>query len=383
MAAVEELGVLVDAASARKSSVTSRKLPPYEGHISSSNAKLTLSSVKIYKYGSYWMRLSIATHYREQLGMDERDIVAAGLAGQCRKVGKLQEVVVCPTCNPSTSVITVTEPYGETCAKTSPEGMEQYQFTLRSNCTSSRDHLKALLLMEVKLGPHSLLSPTFVLRARKKPSRPIIKRNTPPTDMESTQSDPIDSFPIIEGFSLLQPLPTFSPALPTLQSVQPLHQQLQALQQQIQQAPHLSPRQQLTDSDMGVTEKPMERVPPPPPIASPPPIGSYVTRALRVHLNEADWRRLFSHFVILARQICGIADLGTAFVPRFASPESPGVAVITIATQQPLETPLTVQNSVEQCFTLFSLYLANLVPSYANLYTRDLLTSGVVTVIPF
>ena len=67
--------------------------------------------------------------------------------------------------------------------------MEEYRFTLRSNCTSSRlivsiagyclffyrDHLKAMLVMEVQLAATvCLLSPSFVLRARKKRARVVI-----------------------------------------------------------------------------------------------------------------------------------------------------------------------------------------------------------------
>ncbi|KAH3756532.1 hypothetical protein Pelo_11643 [Pelomyxa schiedti] len=365
---IEEFGVFIDSTNPAVAT-SSLKHAQSEGQVSACNAKITLSSVKIYKYGSYWMRLSIRGDYREQLGLGEQDMVVAGLAAQCRRAGKLQEPVMCPSCCPSSSVITVTEPYGETCAKTSPEGMEQYQFTLRSNCTSSRDHLKALLLMEVKLGQISILSPTFVLRARKKPSRTTQKRNTPtppPPDVEAHRTPINDSTTIFSS-------PSFS-TFPSVDSV--LHQHLQSVQTQ-------QPSHQLPESPVAFCEKRVACPTSVPAVNATPPIGSYITRALRVAFNEADWRRLFSHFVVLSQHICGIADLGTAFIPRYTYPDSPGVAVITIATQpQPGNAQIT-QSSIEQCFTLFSLYLANLIQSYTNLYNTDLLSTGVVSVIPF
>lgn len=46
---------------------------------------------------------------------------------------------------------------------------------------------------------------------------------------------------------------------------------------------------------------------------------NFATRALCVRATDAEWRTLFDHFVILARQIPGVVDVGTAFVAKYSS----------------------------------------------------------------
>lgn len=72
-------------------------LPPAPGSMAAlapppreeEHARLTLSDQKIFKYGSYWMRLEIRKNFRTTLGLSDDDIIEAGLNVRCRKVGRL------------------------------------------------------------------------------------------------------------------------------------------------------------------------------------------------------------------------------------------------------------------------------------------------------
>lgn len=55
-----------------------------------------------------------------------------------------------------------------------------------------------------------------------------------------------------------------------------------------------------------------------------------------------------------------------------------GIAILTLAH----EDSETRRTTVEQCFTIFSLYLANLIPGYPNVFQGDLLSTGTVAVVP-
>lgn len=320
-------------------------------------AKLTLSAVKIYKYGSYWMRLSIGTDFRKSIGLREQDVVVAGLAGKCCRLGTNHDAVVCVLCNPSMPVVTVSEPCGETCAKISPDGMEQYQFSLRSNCTSSRDHLKALLFMEVKLTDSlTLSSPFFALRARKKPGRP---KKFPPT---ITSEPSFDVSPRSLSYEIEE----------------------KALDSHLKPEPseiHFDENSSLVPK--AVMNSLNFRAGSPTPLSShlldfqlqKQPNVIYVTRALSVTMSEESWNQLFSHFKYLVLLIPGIVDVGSAFISKNSFN---GIAILTLAH----EDSETRRTTVEQCFTIFSLYLANLIPGYPNVFQGDLLSTGTVAVVP-
>lgn len=64
--------------------------------------------------------------------------------------------------------------------------------------------------------------------------------------------------------------------------------------------------------------------------------------------------------------------------------DCPGIAMLTIAMGENSEaSQVTVTGGLAQCFTIFSLYLANLVPGYPNVYNSDLLSAGAVAVLPW
>lgn len=72
--------------SAAPGSMAALAPPPREEE----HARLTLSDQKIFKYGSYWMRLEISRTFRTVLGLSDDDIIEAGLNVRCKKVGKPQ-----------------------------------------------------------------------------------------------------------------------------------------------------------------------------------------------------------------------------------------------------------------------------------------------------
>ena len=139
--------------SAAPGSMAALAPPPREEE----HARLTLSDQKIFKYGSYWMRLEISRTFRTVLGLSDDDIIEAGLNVRCKKVGKPQgstqiifyffpfltlyfykilEVAVCVVCNPDKPAVAVLNALPKSVAEDGET--ELFRFPIKSNCTSSR-----------------------------------------------------------------------------------------------------------------------------------------------------------------------------------------------------------------------------------------------------
>eukprot|EP01105_Mastigella_eilhardi_P027491 TRINITY_DN84_c0_g1_i1.p1 TRINITY_DN84_c0_g1~~TRINITY_DN84_c0_g1_i1.p1 ORF type:complete len:588 (-),score=142.98 TRINITY_DN84_c0_g1_i1:165-1928(-) len=132
-------------------------------------ASLVLSSLKLYRYGRFWMRLTVKESWRKTAGLTVEEVTACGFQARVCRLGVPQEEAICRNCCPTRQVVSVVsaEPMQRLA-----QGLEQYTFILKSNCTSSRDHLKSQLVMEVRIGDSlCVVSPPFVLRARKKSTK--------------------------------------------------------------------------------------------------------------------------------------------------------------------------------------------------------------------
>ncbi|KAH3765686.1 hypothetical protein Pelo_2484 [Pelomyxa schiedti] len=345
--------------------------------MSECKASLTLSSTKIYKYGSYWMQLDIATEYRKMMNITEQEIRNSGLGAQCRRIGNSQEPTVCNICCPSKSVVAVT---GVLPKMLSSDGKtEQYQFTLKSNCSSSRDHLKSTLVMEYRLAPKLfVVSPTFVLRARKKPSKPAPKRACTETSKQTSRQhiSPPPSIPAIgqvvsspdkvaRNFSLLD------------NEIKKLHARLQT--QEIE--PHPTNKGLSTDSPPQLHRTPhMEN-------------QDNVTfvRWIKVEMREQQWLMIFVHIQTLMKCLPNVDHLESKY---FASDNEDvnetGVVSLRLFVTDTQSVPTAALESTaasfstqasDQAFALLAMYFANTVPGYANLMNCDMLSSNLVTVI--
>ncbi|KAH3758815.1 hypothetical protein Pelo_9334 [Pelomyxa schiedti] len=392
--------------------IISALIPPGE-----CKATLSLSAVKIYKYGSYWMQLDIGTEYRKMLNITEMEVKNAGLMAQCRKVGQPQEPAVCPNCCPSKSVISVT---GVLPKMLSPDGKtEQYQFTIRSNCSSSRDHLKSTLVMECRLS-HKLyiVSPTFVLRARKKPSNSSAKRactdrnksqkplfNPIPDTVSSNQTvtlTPTFTTPnIMSGFpnspTDTQPQKPATPPSPTSNSsdsaqaardfsvmgseIRILAANLQKMEHEKGKSkePDTSPPSEIRDNQIDSAS--LQATPTP---TKPLDGVSEVVRWLKVALTEKQWSLLFLSISPFIKSIPFVENVKS----RYFAPDTPdnhGTVSLTLSVAIPLTSPIITQQRVssvsEKVFTVLAMYLANTVPQYPNALGVDLLSQGTISVV--
>ncbi|KAH3744966.1 hypothetical protein Pelo_13643 [Pelomyxa schiedti] len=109
---------------------------------------LGLSTSKIYRFKTEEMWIEIPRSWRLSHLMDESVIFQAGLAAKCCRPGSSQEVTCSKCLHKKVVTISVTSLHPFYHA---PSGMEKYPFSIKSLCTSSRDHLRTALVATVSL----------------------------------------------------------------------------------------------------------------------------------------------------------------------------------------------------------------------------------------
>lgn len=149
---------------------------------------LELSTYKIFRHKKFSLKITVETAWRIKVGLSPDDILMAGLNAKVYKEGTSEEVVNCPVCCPDKKVISVgisanvpfaSKPFGNTC--------EQFVFDeCKSNCSSSRDHLHAALILVVQLPGVLVKSNEFALQARAIQSRK--KKSESPNNSPSKRS---------------------------------------------------------------------------------------------------------------------------------------------------------------------------------------------------
>ncbi|KAH3761807.1 hypothetical protein Pelo_6292 [Pelomyxa schiedti] len=138
--------------------------------IAPSPPTVTLSTSKVFKFRVFQMYITIHPEWAKRYTEDE--IMRAGLSAKTRKED--DPTVDLPSCHCSAGKrvveigISSREIFGPT--RTS-EGFLKFTFdTCKTNCSSSRDHLKSRVILVIDELPHTqaLTSPPFIIYAREK-----------------------------------------------------------------------------------------------------------------------------------------------------------------------------------------------------------------------
>ncbi|KAH3764226.1 hypothetical protein Pelo_3929 [Pelomyxa schiedti] len=168
----------------------------------SAEISLTLATSKIYRFKSEELWIELPRAWRLSHNMTESDVFQAGLAAKCCKQGSPQEAICAKCLFKKVVSISVTSLHPFYRATTD---VEKYILLVKSICTSSRDHLKAPLVISVDLPnhPEPLYSNPFHILSRcykKGPSSatsPIISAPTKETKQTQTALKIVKPPPIL------------------------------------------------------------------------------------------------------------------------------------------------------------------------------------------
>jgi len=134
--------------------------------------RLVVGAQKLCKFRRYSVTLTIPKLWRVEHGISEEKVMKSLLDAKCCRSGT-SVIAGCPRCK-CQPVVTLVATSKWLQASSVSDGNENYTCSIRTRCSSSRDHLKSSLTLVVDSLPLSeyIVSNSFVLLARDKTQAP-------------------------------------------------------------------------------------------------------------------------------------------------------------------------------------------------------------------
>ncbi|KAH3759021.1 hypothetical protein Pelo_9146 [Pelomyxa schiedti] len=132
------------------------------GDLPNQAVSLRLTSTKIFRFKTEELWIELPRAWRTANRIEEQQVFQAGLSACCCRPGTTEEVV-CQKCKSKVLKFSTTSvhPYFQPTT-----GIEKYTISLKSICTSSRDHLHTALVVSINLLDCTLQSKPFNILSR-------------------------------------------------------------------------------------------------------------------------------------------------------------------------------------------------------------------------